>query len=102
MISAFVQSVLLPTNIIDDDEAEPGVLPETASITRIEDLLDQMKFREVPKRALFSVPFEIAENFVVGVKGHVPSCAFWATLIVSGHQVRPSHGTEEGILQVFC
>ncbi|EKM57865.1 uncharacterized protein PHACADRAFT_116276 [Phanerochaete carnosa HHB-10118-sp] len=69
-LSKFYSSVLLPTNIIDDDEAEPGVLPETVSITRIEDLLDQMKFREVPKRALFSVPFELAENFVIGVKGY--------------------------------
>lgn len=67
-----MQSVLLPTNLIDDDEVEPGVLLEAVSITRIEDLLDQMKFREVPKRALFSVPLELAENFVIGVKGCVP------------------------------
>ncbi|GJE85629.1 Ku DNA-binding complex, Ku70 subunit [Phanerochaete sordida] len=68
-VSRFYSSVLLPTNIIDDDE-EAGVLPEALSITRIEDLLDQMKFREVPKRALFSVPFQLAENLVIGVKGY--------------------------------
>ena len=47
------------------------MLPESVSITRMEDLLAQMRFREVPKRALFSVPFELAENFVIGVKGCV-------------------------------
>ena len=45
------------------------MLPEAVSITRMEDLLSEMRFREVPKRALFSIPFELAENFVIGVKG---------------------------------
>ena len=61
--------MLLPTNLVDDDEEETGVLPESVSVGRIEELLAQMRFREVPKRALFSVPFELAENFVIGVKG---------------------------------
>lgn len=69
-VSKFYTSILLATNIVEDDESEPGVLPEAISITRIEDLLDQMKFREIPKRALFSVPFELAENFLIGVKGY--------------------------------
>lgn len=66
-----IQSVLLPTNLVEDDEESNAVLPESVSITRMEDLLAQMRFREVPKRALFSVPFELAENFVIGVKGYV-------------------------------
>ena len=39
------------------------------SISRIDDLLSQMRFREVPKRSQFSVPFELADGFVIGVKG---------------------------------
>lgn len=66
-----IQSVLLPTNIVEDDDDDSAVLPESVSIIRMEDLLAQMRFREVPKRALFSVPFELAENFVIGVKGCV-------------------------------
>lgn len=73
------KSVLLPTNISEDDDDEnPEVLPESMSITRIEDLLAQMRFHEVPKRALFSISFELAENFVIGIKGSespLPACA---------------------------
>lgn len=64
------KSVLLPTNLIDDDEADAEVLPESVSITRIDELLSQMRFREVPKRALFSIPFELAKDFVLGIKGY--------------------------------
>lgn len=40
------------------------------SITRIEDLLAQMRFHEVPKRSIGSLPFEIAPGigFKIGVK----------------------------------
>ncbi|KAI0636286.1 ku70-like protein [Trametes polyzona] len=70
----FYSSVLLPTNLVDLDEiGEDGpapILPESISITRMEELLDQMRFHEVPKRALFSVPFTLAPEFVIGVKGY--------------------------------
>ena len=46
-----------------------SVLPESISITRIEELLAQMRFHEVPKRAIFSAPFTLAENFTIGLKG---------------------------------
>ncbi len=72
------KSVLLPTNLSDDEDDNTEVLPESMSITRIEDLLAQMRFHEVPKRALFSIPFELAENFVIGIKGSdspLPACA---------------------------
>jgi ATP-dependent DNA helicase 2 subunit 1 len=63
--------VLLPNNITDEDEEEnPSILPESISITRIDDLLSQMRFHEVPKRAQFSIPFELASDFVIGVKGY--------------------------------
>ncbi|KAI9067712.1 ku70-like protein [Trametes sanguinea] len=70
----FYSSVLLPTNITDlDDITDDGpapMLPESISITRVEELLDQMRFHEVPKRALFSVPFTFAPGLTIGVKGY--------------------------------
>ena len=48
---------MLPNNLVDDDEdhdpSNPSVLNEAISISRIEDLLAQMRFHEVPKRAQF-------------------------------------------------
>ncbi|KAJ7637214.1 SPOC like C-terminal domain-containing protein [Mycena rosella] len=72
-VSKFYSSVLLPNNLVDEDdidEDDPSVLPESISISRIEDLLAQMRFHEVPKRALFSIPFELADGFTIGVKGY--------------------------------
>lgn len=66
------QDVLLPTNV-NENEYDPYILPEAISITRIDDLLAQMRFHEVPKRAQFSVPFELANGFIIGVKGFVTS-----------------------------
>lgn len=65
----FGKSVLLPTNIASDDDEDPDILPEAVSITKVDELLAQMKIREIPKRALFSVPFELAKDFVIGLKG---------------------------------
>ncbi|KAJ7118563.1 SPOC like C-terminal domain-containing protein [Mycena crocata] len=72
-VSKFYSSVLLPNNLVDEDdidEADPSVLPESISISRIEDLLAQMRFHEVPKRAQFSIPFQLADGFSIGVKGY--------------------------------
>ncbi|KAJ7129186.1 SPOC like C-terminal domain-containing protein [Mycena epipterygia] len=72
-VSKFYSSVLLPNNLVDEDDIDvddPSVLPESISISRIEDLLAQMRFHEVPKRAQFSIPFEIANGFSIGVKGY--------------------------------
>ncbi|KAI0926332.1 hypothetical protein AcV5_008825 [Taiwanofungus camphoratus] len=68
--STFYSSVLLPTNLAEENDADASILPESISITRVDDLLSQMRFHEVPKRALFSVPFELAKGFVIGVKGY--------------------------------
>lgn len=54
----------------EDEDSPPGFLPESVAITRIDDLLAQMRFHEVPKRALFSIPFHLAEGFTIGVKGY--------------------------------
>ncbi|KAG5637334.1 hypothetical protein DXG03_004520, partial [Asterophora parasitica] len=72
-VSKFYSSVLLPTNLLDEDEidsSDPSVLPESISISRIEDLLAQMRFHEVPKRAHFSIPFQLAEGLTIGIKGY--------------------------------
>ncbi|KAF8071492.1 SPOC like C-terminal domain-containing protein [Lyophyllum atratum] len=72
-VSKFYASVLLPTNLADEDEidsSDPSVLPESISISRIEDLLSQMRFHEVPKRAHFSITMKLAEGLTIGVKGY--------------------------------
>ncbi|KAG2115015.1 SPOC like C-terminal domain-containing protein [Suillus clintonianus] len=67
--SKFYSSVLL-SNVLNEEEEDTGVLPESISITRIDDLLSQMRFHEVPKRAIFSIPFQIADGFVISIKGY--------------------------------
>ncbi|KAG0705785.1 SPOC like C-terminal domain-containing protein [Suillus ampliporus] len=67
--SKFYSSVLLP-NVLNNEEEDTGVLPESTSITRIDDLLSQMRFHEVPKRAMFSIPFQLADGFVISIKGY--------------------------------
>ncbi|KAG6820162.1 hypothetical protein H0H93_004599 [Arthromyces matolae] len=72
-ITKFYSSVLLPNNLGDEDDvdpSDPSVIPESISIARIEDLLAQMRFHEVPKRAHFSIPFKLGEGFTIGVKGY--------------------------------
>ncbi|RXW22186.1 hypothetical protein EST38_g3662 [Candolleomyces aberdarensis] len=70
-VSKFYSSVLLPTNLDEDDsEGDSTILPESISISKIEDLLAQMRFHEVPKRALFSAPFKLGDGFTIGVKGY--------------------------------
>jgi len=96
--------VLLPDNTIDDDddEADRSILPESISISRIDDLLSQMRFHEVPKRAQFSIPFELASGFVIGTKGYsysgVECCKIMAEC---NSQLRASNGAEEGCIQVL-
>ncbi|KZT73452.1 Ku DNA-binding complex, Ku70 subunit [Daedalea quercina L-15889] len=68
--SKFYSAVLLPTNVVDDDDAEGSILPESISIARVDELLAQMRIRELPKRAQFSVPFQLATDFTIGVKGY--------------------------------
>ncbi|KAG1820825.1 Ku DNA-binding complex, Ku70 subunit [Suillus subaureus] len=65
----FYSSVLLP-NVLNDEDEDTGVLPESISITRIDDLLSQMHFHEVPKHAIFSIPFQLADGFVISIKGY--------------------------------
>lgn len=63
----------MTTNIVEEENMseDPFILPESISITKIEDMLAQMRFHEVPKRAIFSIPFHIADGFTIGIKGYV-------------------------------
>ncbi|KAG1842502.1 SPOC like C-terminal domain-containing protein [Suillus subalutaceus] len=67
--SKFYSSVLLP-NVLNEEDEDTGILPESISITRIDDLLSQMRFHESPKRAIFSIPFQLADGFVISIKGY--------------------------------
>ncbi|KAI0288957.1 SPOC like C-terminal domain-containing protein [Russula brevipes] len=56
--------------VSDPADEDSDFLPAAISISRIDDLLEQMRFHEVPKRALFSIPFELANGLVIGTKGY--------------------------------
>ncbi|KAG1822093.1 SPOC like C-terminal domain-containing protein [Suillus variegatus] len=60
--SKFYSFVLLPNILVSFLNLYP--------ITRIDDLLSQMRFHEVPKRAMFSIPFQLADGFVISIKGY--------------------------------
>ncbi|VDC04946.1 unnamed protein product [Peniophora sp. CBMAI 1063] len=68
----FWTDVLLPTRVDGEDEEDEdvGILPSSLSITRIDELLNQMRVYEVPKRSHFSINFQLGEGFVIGVKGY--------------------------------
>ncbi|KAI0294877.1 SPOC like C-terminal domain-containing protein [Multifurca ochricompacta] len=63
----FWANVLVTSSESDEDF---DLLPVSLSISRIDDLLEQMRFHEVPKRALFNIPFELAPDLVIGIKGY--------------------------------
>ncbi|CAK5275225.1 unnamed protein product [Mycena citricolor] len=72
-LSKFYSSALMPDSLVDEEEMDPDnptILPESISIYRAEELLDQMRVHEIPKRSQFSIPFQIAQGFVIGVKGY--------------------------------
>jgi ATP-dependent DNA helicase 2 subunit 1 len=87
----YPQSVLITTNIVEEENMgdEPFTLPESISITKIEDMLAQMRFHEVPKRSLFSIPFHIADGFTIGIKGYVTTSSFRCSAI---HTYRDRYG----------
>lgn len=62
---------ILPADTFTVDEDSTSLPPESISITRIEELLEQMRIKEVPKHTLFSIPFHLAEGFTIGVRGYV-------------------------------
>ncbi|KAH9966958.1 hypothetical protein BGW80DRAFT_1230262 [Lactifluus volemus] len=46
------------------------VASTSLSISRIDDLLEQIRFHKAAKRALFSIPFGFATRFIIGIKGY--------------------------------
>ncbi|KAJ3811893.1 SPOC like C-terminal domain-containing protein [Lentinula aff. lateritia] len=69
-VTKFYSSVLQTNAFADDVDSDPFILNQSISISRIEDLLSQMRFREVAKRALFNIPFALAKGLTIGVKGY--------------------------------
>jgi ATP-dependent DNA helicase 2 subunit 1 len=65
-----------------------SLLPQSISITRIEELLDQMRIKEIPKRTLFRIPFHLAEEFTIGVKGYVLLCEYHGINLYYTPQIR--------------
>lgn len=64
--SKFWDQVLPPEDPGEDDIN--GQRPDI--ITELESLIQEMKIRELPKRAVFSVPFHLANDLTIGVKGY--------------------------------
>ncbi|KIY53908.1 Ku DNA-binding complex, Ku70 subunit [Fistulina hepatica ATCC 64428] len=70
-MSLYYKSVLRVSDDLDSAENEDYVDDARHNFAvNIEDLLAQMRFREVPKRALFSIPFELGAGFTIGIKGY--------------------------------
>ena len=61
----------MPADTFTKDENNTSLLQQSISIAKIEELLEQMRIKEVPKRTLFSIPFHLAGGFTIGVKGYV-------------------------------
>ena len=67
----------MPADTFTEVENRASLLPQSISITKIEELLEQMRIREVPKRTLFSIPFHLAEGFTISVKGYALLYLYW-------------------------
>ena len=60
-----LQHVLPPQEA--DEEGNTEQMPDV--ITELDSLVQEMKIREMAKRAVFSIPMHLAEGFTIGVKG---------------------------------
>ena len=52
----------------DNDNEDLPLIPDV--IQGFDRLLEDMKIRETPKRALFSIPFTLGDGFIIGIKGY--------------------------------
>ncbi|KAI8088997.1 SPOC like C-terminal domain-containing protein [Halteromyces radiatus] len=52
----------------DDDEANDFIMEKGS--TKLEELMTRIRRKEVKKRSLFSIPFNIAKDLTIGVKGY--------------------------------
>jgi len=62
---------ILPRNTessADNDNEDFQIIPDV--IQGFDRLLEDIKIRETPKRALFSIPFSLGDGFTIGIKGY--------------------------------
>ena len=52
----------------DNDNEDLQLIPDV--VRGFGRLLEDMKIRETPKRALFSIPFVLGDGFTIGIKGY--------------------------------
>jgi ATP-dependent DNA helicase 2 subunit 1 len=52
----------------DDHNEDLQLIPDV--IQGFDRLLEDIKIRETPKRALFSIPFTLGDGFTIGIKGY--------------------------------
>ena len=52
----------------DNENEDLQIIPDV--IQRFDRLLEDIKIRETPKRALFSIPFTLGDGFTIGIKGY--------------------------------
>ncbi|BFZ63850.1 ATP-dependent DNA helicase II subunit 1 [Saitoella coloradoensis] len=68
-VSKFWEQVVLPADVEETEEDEPELVMDAK--TRYKHLLSAITAKSVPKRAIFSVPFELGPGFQIGVKGYI-------------------------------
>lgn len=56
--------------VLADDSKDAEIIDDV--VTSFDALLSEMRFREMPKRSLWSVPLHLGEKFTIGVKGYFP------------------------------
>ena len=59
---------ILPRDTESSTDSDPQIIPDV--IQGFDRLLEDMKIRETPKRALFSIPFTLGDGFTIGIKGY--------------------------------
>ena len=81
---------------------EDEISPFSDVCEGFDQVIAEMRIREMPKRSVWSVPMNIADNFVIGVKGYEQFERHWDIRIMKFNslQVRASNRTEETELPI--
>lgn len=69
---------ILPREDFDEDSVDE---PRPDIITEMESLVQEMRIRELPKRAVFSIPLHLAEDFTIGIKGYLSKVLYLYAII---------------------
>jgi ATP-dependent DNA helicase 2 subunit 1 len=59
---------ILPRDAESSTDNDTQIIPNV--IRGFDRLLEDIKIRETPKRALFSIPFSLGDGFTIGIKGY--------------------------------